>query len=236
MRLLATAPYQCVLSCAVALGFAAISSLAAQGQDGSVFAVTYLDVGSNAVARWLDLLAGYRQASRGESGNLEFTVLQETTRPNRFVIMEGWQDKAAFEAHDKAAAKARFLEGLAPIRNSPPDRHVLQSFAVGRIQGEAAKEALYMVEHVDFMPAFGATAPALVKALAEATQKEPGMVRYDVYQQPAPRTNHYEVVAAWPNVKAFEAHEAAAHTRQFRAATVMPGRANLYDQRLYKPL
>ena len=86
------------------------------------------------------------------------------------------------------------------------------------------------------MPSFGATAPPLIKALAESTQKEQGLVRYDIYQQPAPRTNHYQVVAAWANAKAFDAHETAAHTRQFRAATVMPGRANLYDQRLYKPL
>jgi hypothetical protein len=31
----------------------------------------------------------------------------------------------------------------------------------------------------------------------------------------------------------FRPHAIAVATRQFRAATVMPGRANLYDQRLY---
>ena len=72
----------------------------------------------------------------------------------------------------------------------------------------------------------------LVKALAESSQKEEGAVRYEIYQQPA-RTNHYQVVALWADAKAFDTHETAAHTRQFRAAT-MPGRANLYDQRLYK--
>jgi hypothetical protein len=40
----------------------------------------------------------------------------------------------------------------------------------------------------------------------------------------------------WASEGAYDAHEAAAPTRQFRAATVMPGRANLYDQRMYKVL
>jgi quinol monooxygenase YgiN len=102
--------------------------------------------------------------------------------------------------------------------------------------------ALYMVEHVDFLggdPAIAAAAVPLVKALAEASQKEAGVVRYEIYRQPPPRINHYEVVAAWADGKAFDAYETAAHTRDFRAATAQGGRAwraNLYDQRLYKAL
>ena len=47
------------------------------------------------------------------------------------------------------------------------------------------------------------------------------------------------LVAVWTDQKAFDAHETAAHTLQFRAATTMGGpawRCNLYDQRLYKAL
>src|SRR2546430_14359735 len=97
-----------------------------------------------------------------------------------------------------------------------------------------------MVEHVDFLggdPAIAIAAAPLVKALAEASQKEAGTLRYDVYRQPPPRINHYEVVAGWTDAKAFDAHENAAHTLQFRAVTAQGGwgrRANLYDQRLYK--
>src|SRR5438270_3335262 len=102
--------------------------------------------------------------------------------------------------------------------------------------------ALYMVEHVDFLggdPAIPIAAAPLVKALAEASQKEAGALRYDIYRQPPPRINHYEVVAVWTDAKAFDAHETATHTLQFRAATAQGGRAwraNLYDQRLYKVL
>jgi len=99
-----------------------------------------------------------------------------------------------------------------------------------------------MVEHVDFLggdPAIAAAAAPLVKALAEASQKEAGAVRYEIYRQPPPRINHYEVVAAWTDAKAFDAHETAGHTLEFRAATAQGGRAwraNLYDQRRYKAL
>jgi len=216
----------------------------AQGQSGAdaVYAMTYLDVGTNAVPQGIELIKKYRELSRREAANSEFTVLQETSRPNRFVIMEGWKDQAAFEAHDKGTAKAEFEGALKPIRNSPPDRHMLQPFANAPARPMPAGGTLYMVEHVDFLggdPAIAAAAAPLVKALAESSQKEAGAVRYEIYRQPPPRINHYEIVAAWTDAKAFDAHETAAHTLQFRAATANGGhawRANLYDQRRYKEI
>jgi quinol monooxygenase YgiN len=229
----------------LALATAAIVGIApaAQAQTGDpVYAVTYLDVGTNSVAQGADLIKKYRDASRRENANLEFTVLQETSRPNRFVIMEGWKDQGAFEAHDKGTAKAEFEGALKPIRNSPPDRHMLQPYANAPSQATPATGALYMVEHVDFLggdPAIAERAQPLVKGLAETSKKEDGVVRYDIYRQPPPRINHYEVIAAWKDAKAFDAHETAPHTLQFRGATAQGGgawRANLYDQRLYKAL
>jgi quinol monooxygenase YgiN len=214
----------------------------AQSDSEAVYAVTYLDVSTNWVLQGGGLLKQYREASRKEAGNLEFTVLQETDRPNRFAIVEGWKDQAAFTAHTKSADASRFAFVLEAIRNSPPDRHMLHTFATAPARGTAPSGALYMVEHVDFMggdPKIGLAAQPLVKDLAATTQKEEGALRYDVYQQPAPRVNHYEVVSVWKDPKAFDAHETAAYTRQFRATTVMtgmPARANLYDQRFYKVL
>ena len=228
-----------VTTAAVVLGIAP----AAQAQSADpVYAVTYLDVGTNAVAQGVDLIKKYRDASRHEPSNLEFTVLQEASRPNRFVIMEGWKDQGAFDAHDKGATKAEFEGALKPIRNSPPDRHMLQPFANAPSPSTPAAGALYMVEHVDFLggdPTIAERAQPLVRGLADSSKKEDGVVRYDVYRQPPPRINHYEVVAAWKDAKAFDAHETAPHTLHFRGASAQGGntwRANLYDQRLYKVL
>jgi len=221
---------------------AAVSPARAQAQNADpVFAVTYLDVGVDAVPQGVELIRKYRDASRREGANLEFTVLQETSRPNRFAIMEGWRDKAAFDAHDKGAVKAEFEDALKTIRNSPPDRKMLQPFANAAAQ-PAPAGALYLLEHVDFLggdPSIAIAAAPLVATLAEASKKEAGVVRYDVYRMPAPRINHYEVIAAWPDAKGFDAHETAGHTLAFRNASAQGSktwRANMYDQRLYRAL
>jgi quinol monooxygenase YgiN len=180
------------------------------------------------------LLKQYRESSRHEAANVEFIVLQETGRPNRFAIVEGWKDQSAFDAHEKALSTTQFQEALKAIRNSPPNQHVLHAFATGSARAERPSGAVYMVEHIDFLPMFGNIVQPVVRGLTEASAKEEGVLRYDIYQEPAPHANHYSVVAVWTSAKAFEAHETAAHTREFRAATVMPARGNLYDQRLYK--
>ena len=108
------------------------------------------------------------------------------------------------------------------------------SFANAPARAKPARGALYMVEHMDFKSSFASTAQALVQALAEATQKEEGVIRYDAYHW---GDHHYAIVAVWPNRKAFDAHEAAAYTRRFRDATTFPvARFDFYEERLYKPI
>src|SRR5260370_37609914 len=228
-------------SIVIATAVAVAPAARAQSGADAIFAVTYVDVGAGAVTQGVELIKKYRDQTRREAANLEFTILQETSRPNRFVIMEGWRDQAAFEGHDKGAAKAEFEGALKPIRNSPPDRKMLQPFANAPAR-RIEPGALYMVEHVDFMggdPAIAAAAVPLERARAEASQKEPGPVRYEIYRLPPPPINHYPLDAAWTDAKAFDAHETAAHTLAFPAATAQGGRAwraNLYDQRLYQAL
>jgi quinol monooxygenase YgiN len=220
---------------ALALVMAPGSPVSAQTAD-PVYAVTYLDVSTDWVVQGSGLLKQFRDLSAHHAGNLEFTVMRETSRPNRFVIVEGWKDRAAFAAHGKSADTALFNFTLEAIRNSPPNQHVLQSFANVPARGKPGGGAVYMVEHVDFSPPSNDTGLPLLKALALASQKEEGVVRYDIYQESAPHANHYSVVAVWASRAAFDAHETAAYTRQYRAATMLPVLANLYDERLYEPL
>jgi quinol monooxygenase YgiN len=221
------------LGLAIGIGLAVGSSAQAQTGGEAVYAVTYLDISTDWIVQGVGLLKQYRELSGHQAGNLAFTALQEKARPNRFVIVEGWKDQAAFQAHQKSSDAARFNFTLEAIRNSPPDQHVLRAFATASARSEPASGMIRLVEHVDFSPAFAAKALPELMALAESSQKEEGAVRYDVYQEPPPHTNHYSVVAVWASRAAYDAHETAAYTRQFRAATAMPARANLYDERLY---
>jgi quinol monooxygenase YgiN len=221
----------------LALAAAGAFTTAAPAQSGGqVYAVTYLDVAADWVLQGSGLLKEYRDQARRAPGNIEFTVLRETTRPNRFAIVEGWADQAAFDAHEKSADKRQFEFILGAIRNSPPNQHVLRAFATAPAHGQATADAVRMVEHVDFQPPANAASEPKLKALAEASQKGAGVVRYDVYQEPVPHTNHYSVVAVWANRQAFDSYQTAAATRDFRAGTMLPARANLYDQRLYQLL
>jgi quinol monooxygenase YgiN len=235
---------QRLFAAAACLALAAVfagAPVRAQSPGEAVYAVTYIDMSTDWILQGGGLLKDFRDKSRRETDNLEFTAVQEIPRPNRFVIMEGWKDQAAFDAHAKGANASLFSFVLEAIRNAPPDRYMLRVFATAPARPVAAG-ALYMLEHIDFMggdPAIVRAAEPLVKSLAAGSQKEAGVVRYDVYQLAAPRLNHYEVVSVWSDLAAFDAHETAAAARAFRAATTIPTsppRVNLYDQRLYKVL
>jgi quinol monooxygenase YgiN len=78
------------------------TSAMAQAGGGAVYAVTYLDVSTDWVLQGAGLIKQYRDTGRREAGNLEFTVLQETTRPNRFAIVEGWRDQKSMDAMQRA--------------------------------------------------------------------------------------------------------------------------------------
>ena len=73
---------------------------------------------------------------------------------------------------------------------------------------------------------------ALLRSLADESRKEEANLRYDIFQQTS-RPNHFTMIAAWNDVRAYEAHEARPHTRQFREA-LAPMLGALYDERFYK--
>ncbi len=242
MRFIVSAPlvqrFFALGTAAPALGICLVvgtaTSAMAQAGGGAAYAMTYLDVSTDWVLQGAGLIKQYRDTSRREAGNLEFTVLQETTRPNRFAIVEGWRDQKSMDAHAKGADAKRFDFILEAIRNSPPNQHALEGFAIAPAKSAPA-DAVYMIQHVDIaFNGFGAPVQAAFKALAGPSQKEAGALRYDVYQEPDPHLNHFSIVAAWTNEKAYEDHEAAPYTKQFRAAIAQTGQGNLYDQRIYK--
>jgi hypothetical protein len=72
-----------VASLVIAAAIALVPTVRAPTGADAVHAVTYLDVGTTSVAQGVELIKKFRDASCGEVANLEFTVLQETSRPNR---------------------------------------------------------------------------------------------------------------------------------------------------------
>ena len=203
-----------------------------QGSSAAFYVATYIDVQVNSTNEGTALIKQYCDATRAEKGNSGTDFVQGTGRPSRFVIVEFWKDQASFEAHEKAAHTAQFRSKLKAIHNSPYDQRIHQGLAVDSRPWSAGRGAVSVVTHVDVPPQRKDETEVLLKRLAEGSRKDDGNLRYDIFQQTAPRTNHFTVFAVWKDRNAFDAHEGKPHTRQFREALV-PMLGAPYDERLY---
>jgi quinol monooxygenase YgiN len=100
-----------------------------------------------------------------------------------------------------------------------------------RAQEPGMHDKIYVVAHVDVLPTEAATGTKLLKQYAEESRKDKGAVRIEVYVQVS-RVNHFSVVEVWENRQAFDAHEAAPHTKKFREQ-IDPLLGSPYDERLH---
>jgi quinol monooxygenase YgiN len=206
----------------------------AHAQGSAVYLATYVEVMPNAIAPGIALLKQYRAASVKEDGNLRAEALAEIERPNRFVILEAWRDKAALDAHDQSAATLKFRDTLKPIADAPYDERINAALYVTQGKNESQSGAIYVVTHVDVIPAGKDDCIAALKAMSVDTASDAGNISYEVLQQ-ANRGNHFTVIEAWTSRKALDAHAMAAHTRAFREK-ISPVAGALYDDRIYKAL
>jgi quinol monooxygenase YgiN len=94
--------------------------------------------------------------------------------------------------------------------------------------------ASYAVAYVDVMPAATKSAAAAFKQYRDASRKDEGFVRLEFFQQVG-RPGHFAVIETWANPKAFEAHAAATHTKEWRSK-IDAIRLSDYDQRPYKTI
>ena len=205
---------------------------AAQDAEQAAYMVTYIEVTPAAKDQAATLLKQLAAASRQDAGLMRFEVLQRTAPSNQFVILEAWKDEPALNAHAAAAHAKQFREKVGPLLMAPIDDRLSVATTVSPLQ--SARGGLYVVTHVDVAPPNRDKIIVALKALADSTRKDAGNARFDVLQQKS-RTNHFTVAEAWTDQRANDAHEIAAHTKDFRA-TLGPLTGALYDQRWYNPL
>jgi quinol monooxygenase YgiN len=206
----------------------------AQSMSDAVYLITYVEVMPNAAGSAQAELKHYRDAGRRDDGNLRFDVLAEIARPNRFVIVETWRDKAALDAHAQSAGAVQFQEKLKAIEDAPFDERVNRVLYRGRDVEPNHIGAISVVTHIDVIPSGLEACLAALKAMSADTPNDPGNVGYAVLQQ-ANRANHFTVIEQWTDRKSADAHAMAEHTRAFREKLI-PIRGALYDERFYTPL
>ncbi len=95
-------------------------------------------------------------------------------------------------------------------------------------------QALWVVTHVDAMPDHAAGVASMLKQLGEANAREAGHLRTIAGAQ-LDHPNHFTLIEVWTTRAAFEMHETAKPTRDFRTK-LAPMIGALYDSRLYEAI
>jgi quinol monooxygenase YgiN len=222
-----------VWGAALLLAGLALNPAQAQAPAGDrMYLVAYFETGAAAANEAAGQLGQFAAASRKADGNLGFEALREEDRPGRFAILEVWRDKAAADAY--AAAESGFREKLQPLLSAPFDIRTCIGLEVNPTAAPAPATALYVLTHVDVIPAGKDDTIALLRQLTEASRKQNSVARFDVIQQPN-RPNHLFLIEAWLTGAARGAHVVAAPTHEFRDKLVQYQGA-LYDERLYRPI
>jgi quinol monooxygenase YgiN len=200
--------------------------------DPAFYAVSYLEVMPSSRATALSALKQYRAASNKDAGYVSIEIFEQSGRPSHFVVLEKWADQKTFDAHQMSAPMKQLISQLDSVRLGSYDQRPYRTLAVGTAPA-TSERGIVLVTHVDTAGP-QVDAPGLLRRLAEDSRKDEGNLRFDVLQH-AMRANHFTVVEAWKSEKAFDAHAAAMHTRQFRD-TIQPVLGSPLDERLFKPV
>jgi quinol monooxygenase YgiN len=208
-------------------------TLGAHAQGAApIHVATYIEVAAASAKDGEALLTQYRDTSRKETGNMRTELGREIGRPNRFVLLEIWKDQATLDAHGKSSGTTAFREKLKAMHGAPYDERIHNAFNVGPSDAVGAKRGIIVVSHVDVPPPKKDEVIAALNPLAEQSRKGAGNLRFDVWQQSS-RPNHFTVVEAWKDQKAYDARGSAAPQRQFRDK-LGPMLGALYDERLFR--
>jgi quinol monooxygenase YgiN len=162
-----------------------------------------------------------------KSLNFMITVVELLT-----LLLDG---RAVGKGYTSLSSETRYTFGM----NST--RRILSGMALcGLILASAAAQIpgknVYVVTHLDIAgtPAIVAEATNPLKEFSADSQKDPGVVRFELLLQDG-RLNHFTIVEVWQSRDAFEAHAGAGHTKRFREK-IQPMLGSPFDERLHSLL
>jgi quinol monooxygenase YgiN len=97
------------------------------GKGKPVYVVTHVDVPPPRKDECVAMLKKLADASRQDSGNLRFDVVQQTSRPNHFTVIEVWRNRKAFDSHVTAAHTRDFRDQLTPMSGALYDERLYKT-------------------------------------------------------------------------------------------------------------
>ena len=106
---------------------ASVGSLTPGPAGDAVYVVTHVDVIPPRKDDGLAAVKALAEAGRGEPGNVRFEVVQQSSRPNHFTVVEIWKDGKAAEAHSMTEATRRFRDALGPMSGALYDERFFRA-------------------------------------------------------------------------------------------------------------
>jgi quinol monooxygenase YgiN len=103
--------------------------------------------------------------------------------------------------------------------------------AVSVSSAQSQDADVYIVSYIDVTPGARGTVAGMLRKLATASRKDEGNTRFEILQRTAP-SNQFAIVSIWKDQKAYEAHVAAAHTKDFREK-IKPHLISTIDDRVH---
>jgi len=76
-----------------------------EASPGALYVVTYVDVFPNFADDTMKALRQFAADSRKDAGSVRFEFLQDVVRTNHFSIVEVWQNRRAYDAHQQALSR-----------------------------------------------------------------------------------------------------------------------------------
>jgi len=201
----------------------------------SVYSIGYLEVKPTSRGPAIAALKDYRSASRTDEGYLSLELFEQVERAGHFAVIETWRDQTALDMHRAAAHTSRLHETLRPIRLAEYDERPYKQLSTRpAVTSPVARQAIYVITHVDTTPGPQFDAPGLLKRQADESRRDGENLRFDVLQHTM-RANHFTVIEMWRDANALGRHVEAAHTIEYRKG-LQPMAGSPLDERVYKVL
>ncbi|MGF6762363.1 quinol monooxygenase YgiN [Paraburkholderia sp. GAS33] len=102
----------------------ALADATSDTANGPVVVVVHLDIVRPQVSQALPIMRGYLATTRQEHGIRNVELLLQVGTDNHFTVVETWDDRAAYDAHNASQAIRDYRTRIFPFLASPYDDRI----------------------------------------------------------------------------------------------------------------
>lgn len=206
---------------------ACLNAGTAFGQEPKgLFIVSYVEAPLDGIAALDGSLKTYAEQLRHAPGSPSVEILKETSRPNRFLVVERWPVGAT----DSDVAGNALRQAIDGKVEGPLDRRIGRP--IGPLLTSTVKAPFHMVMHVDVVPDGSAAGTKAIDDQRALVLAAPGGLGFEFGAQ-TDKANHFAVHETWTSQAAYQTYMAGPGGRDLRKR-LMEFRGAPFDDRFYE--